>query len=377
MVHFYWEAMNASKVQGSNILAAWSTNGRIIVSVKTNNGSMKRQIQTQNMAVSKYQGEAEKGLRSLEQNLIEIPKDMVLFSLSLRSLYAENAVGGNDETTEEFRKLRDLTRDDAMVYLHDVLPVATSFISTLNDFFEIYKALTYEQWCEMFQDIQHDVISYKSLAQIIVTMHEDLLVELKKRQDEATVIVKKVKGLQEEYEKEKERLEKKADVEMKCGIGLAFVPWVGPFICAALEIASAVDLAAAIAKAEEGINHKHAAMAVSTVLIPALGNFIDGLQDIAAFFSVTEVQLKSLERDLDDNKKIHFLLFQSKSKEIQDQCKKYFAVLPSVRSDLKAIPTEGTDMSYVDKWLEEQKKAIKEKYGSDLVEMLVKAITEN
>ncbi|XP_041464605.1 uncharacterized protein LOC121415465 [Lytechinus variegatus] len=39
-----WEAMNASKVQGSNILAAWSTNGRIIVSVKTNNGSMKRQV---------------------------------------------------------------------------------------------------------------------------------------------------------------------------------------------------------------------------------------------------------------------------------------------------------------------------------------------
>ena len=39
-----WEATNASKLQGSNVLSAWSANGRIIVSVKTTNGSMKRQI---------------------------------------------------------------------------------------------------------------------------------------------------------------------------------------------------------------------------------------------------------------------------------------------------------------------------------------------
>ena len=39
-----WEATKATKLQGSNVLSAWSANGRIIVSVKTTNGSMKRQI---------------------------------------------------------------------------------------------------------------------------------------------------------------------------------------------------------------------------------------------------------------------------------------------------------------------------------------------
>ena len=43
-----WEATKASKLQESNVLSAWSANGRIIVSVKTTNMglilSMKRQI---------------------------------------------------------------------------------------------------------------------------------------------------------------------------------------------------------------------------------------------------------------------------------------------------------------------------------------------
>ncbi|XP_063966508.1 uncharacterized protein LOC129277326 [Lytechinus pictus] len=39
-----WEATKASNLQGSNVLSAWSSNGKIIVSVKTTNGHMKRQI---------------------------------------------------------------------------------------------------------------------------------------------------------------------------------------------------------------------------------------------------------------------------------------------------------------------------------------------
>ena len=39
-----WEAVKASKLPNSNILSAWSMNGKIIISVKTNKGPMKKQI---------------------------------------------------------------------------------------------------------------------------------------------------------------------------------------------------------------------------------------------------------------------------------------------------------------------------------------------
>ena len=49
------------------------------------------------------------------------------------------------------------------------------------------------------------------------------------------------------------------------------------------------------------------------------------------------------------------------AKEMKSICQMFYAVLPAVRTDFEAIPTEGTDQNYVDRWLEKQKKVIEEK----------------
>ena len=57
-------------------------------------------------------------------------------------------------------------------------------------------------------------------------------------------------------------------------------------------------------------------------------------------------------------------------------CQSFYAVLPSVRTDFAAIPREGTDQNYVDKWLERQKNIIREKCTvGRLAASMMKAIT--
>ena len=41
----------------------------------------------------------------------------------------------------------------------------------------------------------------------------------------------------------------------------------------------------------------------------------------------------------------------------------FYAVIPEIRTDFQAIPSEGTDQNYIDRWLKKQKKAIQEKYS--------------
>lgn len=82
-----------------------------------------------------------------------MPTDMRMFSLAMRSLYAEKAVGGDSEASRDFRELRDATRNDAMVYLEGLLPLCTKYVSCISEYFEYYEALGFEEWCEMLSDI--------------------------------------------------------------------------------------------------------------------------------------------------------------------------------------------------------------------------------
>ena len=58
----------------------------------------------------------------------------------------------------------------------------------------------------MLPDILEETTSHKELAQTVVKMHEDLIVPLKKREDEAKIIMTEFKSLQAKYEKEKKRI---------------------------------------------------------------------------------------------------------------------------------------------------------------------------
>ena len=55
--------------------------------------------------------------------LKEMSTDMRIFSLTMRSLYAEKAVGTNGELAKRLWEMCDKTRDDALVYLRGILAI--------------------------------------------------------------------------------------------------------------------------------------------------------------------------------------------------------------------------------------------------------------
>ena len=77
---------------------------------------------------------------SLREQLTDMKKNLRLFSLSVKSLYAQNAVGSKAAASEKFRKLRDETRNDAVVYLKGILPLSTQFATSISDFFLLWSS---------------------------------------------------------------------------------------------------------------------------------------------------------------------------------------------------------------------------------------------
>ena len=61
--------------------------------------------------------ETEEMLDYLVEDTLQLGINMQLFSLFIRSLYAENSISSSVENGPAFIQLRDATRNDAVVYL--------------------------------------------------------------------------------------------------------------------------------------------------------------------------------------------------------------------------------------------------------------------
>lgn len=282
----------------------------------------------------------------------------------MRCLYSDQAVGTSSEGARKFRKLRDNSRNDAMVYVKGVLPLSTKLVSSIRGYFEYYEALEYEEWREMLPEILEETIGYREMCQVLLKIHEDILVPLKEREDQARVIVKELKHLQEEFERKKKELESKASTKRSWAVGLAFVPFINVIASPMLLAAAESDLADAVAKGCEAKIREAAAITVSNTLIPALKEFISGISKTAGFFSVMEQELKRFEGKAEKSgsgsKKLYYRVMKTQAKDMKTLCQGFFAVIPEVRTDFLAIPTEGTDQNYIDRWLEKQKETIQE-----------------
>lgn len=324
--------------------------------------------------------QAENSVKDLREQLQSMPVDMRIFSLCMRSLYSDQAVGTDSEGARKFRELRDNTRNDAMVYLKGVLPLSTKLVSSIRDYFEYYEALEYEEWREMLSDILEETIGYREMCQALLKMHEDILVPLKEREDQARLIVEELKHLQEEFERKKEELESKASTKRSWAVGLAFVPFVKAIASPMLFAAAETDLADAVAKGCEAKVQEAAAITVSSTLITALKGFIGGISKAAGFFSVMEQELRRFEgraeKGKSDSNKLYYKTMKAQARDMKSLCQGFYAVIPEVRTDFLAIPTEGTDQNYIDRWLEKQKKTIQEKCSiQKLASKLLSAIT--
>ena len=307
--------------------------------------------------MSEIQQASEDKFVTLKGYLLQMPKSIKSFSQSMRSLYADKAVGTSTDAARKFRKLRDETRHNALLYLESILPVTTKFVMVLEDHFGTYDALSFEEWCEMLPDIQEEMTSHKELAQTVVTMHNELITPLKKCEDEAKIILTEFKDLQATSEKKAEASQGSAESRNMKEVIFDFARRQIPK-CRICGVNGEDNMANVFPKEAEPEIYEDAAALVTKTLIPALADFIDGLIKAAKLFEVIESDLPSMVEITDetiDTRRHSFTGVKNEAKDLKSLCKAFFAVLPDVRTDFQAIPAEETHQNIVEKSLEESK----------------------
>ena len=315
--------------------------------------------------------EVQKKLDTLSYQLDNVPGKMRIFSSSMKSLSMNNTIGTCSSTAQRFRKLRDDTRNDAIVYVQGALPVVKQCVSNIKSYFKYYQDSTMAEWWKSIADIIEETKEHKEACNALVVIHQDILTEFKKREDVAKSLMTEMRELSAEYEKEAKELQKSATAKGVWAIGLAFVPVANMIASPILGASAASDVGKAVAKKEEADIQIAATVAVRDTLIPALSQFVEGLEHIAGFFEVIHEELKTFRnkgkgaKDAEEPKRMHYNTMKGKAGRIMVGCNRFLEVLPAISSDLEAIPTEGTNQIYVDKWLESHMK---------MMEMMRKAI---
>ena len=328
--------------------------------------------------ISAMEKKTKKEVDDLREIMKRMSVDMRLFSLTMRSLYAEKEVGTDEEVAKEFRKLRDDTRNDAMVYIEGILPLTTEFVTSISAYFDYYDALSFDDWCQNISLIRQETADSKKLCMTILKLHHAILVPLKKRRDQAGMLVSKIKGLDVEFEKKKEEQLKMAGSKRFWALALCFVPYVGTIARTILDAGANQNLVEAIALKVQAFIHGSAALAVKETLIPVLEAFIGGISKAATFFSIMEQELKKFENNAgkseDDPQVAFYKVMKVEASDMKSICQLFHAAVPDVKTDFQALPTEGTDRNYVDEWLEKQKKMIEEECEGTLARRIFRAI---
>ena len=125
------------------------------------------------------------------------------------------------------------------------------------------------------------------------------------------------------------------------------------------------DFLEATAKGYEAKVQEVAAITVSNTMIPAMMGILSGFSKVAGFFSVMQQELKKFEgkaeKRMSDRKKLYYKVMKAQARDVKTLCRGFYAAIPQVRTHLLAIPTEGTDQNYIDRWLRKLKKTIQEK----------------
>jgi len=342
--------------------------------------------------------EVKQQIEVVHQHLAHVPENMRIFSTSMRSLYAEFAVGTSSSTAQRFRELRDDTRTNAVVYVKCVLPVVKQCVSDIKSYFEYYQDLTMDEWWESIDYIAEETKAHEEACDALIAIHDDVIDMLKMREDDTKIIIHEMPHSRAENERISEQPEALSFVDNCIAVicypvnrCLAFFSYCLTFFSYCLTFFSyylnvmfgsyePVDLVKDVGRRKETEIQIVAAEIVQKKLIPSLGKSMDGLKGISCFFKVINRELVTLQtkgsngRDTEELKRVHYSTMRGKAGQMIKGCNGFFAVLPSIRSDLEAIPTEGTDKNYVDRWMESQQQIIRNKCSQmDSVKKLLNA----
>jgi len=292
---------------------------------------------------------------------------MVIFSSSLRKLYATAKVTDQDKETKNFLAVRDSVRQNGIVYVNKVLPMTEEVIRAIGFFADYFTDLEFDDWSDCLEDIIGDVEKAIVVCDILKQYHNSIIKDLMKNQDKANVSITELNKMKARYREEEQELMAQAQAHrIEAENSRNYSVWGAIFFLGISAIVSTAQAATAESKAKEehlsaigkSENADIAFEAVSLVqgsLIPAINNFIGGLEVCAVFLSDTKERLEKMKLAGDKGaKKPYYIMMRNRAKELNTTCLHFLAVTDLMRNHMGAIPIDTQDMNHVDKWLKEQ-----------------------
>lgn len=250
-------------------------------------------------------------------------------------------MGSSSHRANQFRKLRDDTRRDAMVYEKKILPACAEVVSSIQSFFEYYSKYTFEEWEGKLSEVVRKVKGYNHLCQEILNMQETMMKTLKVRQDEAKVEVAKLENLTEELERRRNEREETSRLKGVLAVSLFEVPYVRVIAVPLLAVSATYDRVKAEEEKENCKTNDAIVKVVKEDLIPALSAVIHSIQATTGFFSIMENEItifqKRGEASVQDAKKLHYTMMKKKAHEVNRSCQQFYQKLHELDIHLPAI----------------------------------------
>ncbi|CAG8634005.1 2512_t:CDS:1 [Paraglomus occultum] len=288
----------------------------------------------------------EANLVQLSNCISDASAQLQIASLCLRSLYVTN-----NSSVPEFVQLRNSIVNDANVYRIQIFPFANAVVTYLQEFCENYTTFTFDEFCENIADLANEANERVSLSRFTAELHKRILVDFKKKQDQATIVLQKLDLETKALNEKEQRLRNKVETDYAWALRLLFVPVVG---AKAREILSK-KRDSVIQEANAAASERDIAAAASSVikgpLLEAINSFIDRITKIAEFFQVLTNELVMLANNQQENpRKMHYIRVRAKAEIIIDACRLYMSRIPDSETNLRAIP-DNYDKNYVQQWL--------------------------
>jgi len=287
-------------------------------------------------------------INDLILNLTSATSDIRVFTLCLRSTFVQSP------DIPEFIRMRDSVAKNALVYQKRILPLSTAVVETIDEFFLNYQALTFEEFASCITDLADTAQRYSIQADYVVELHEHILRDLKKVEDDANSLLGVLKLEEKKQREMAERLSVRLDKRSKL-LWLMFIPVVNVIAAPILYSQTMTDVSKEVAATGRKEIASAAALAVSETLAPSLQSFIRSVEGFAGFFSELEHGLRRLSESTSDYsgaKLLHYKRMKARAAELRERTAFYIRLMPAVRSDFESLPDPDVlTLNYVDRWL--------------------------
>lgn len=289
----------------------------------------------------------------------------------MRQLFNESKVTGQDAATESFLEVMDRTRQNAVVYAEQLLPLSEEVVRSIGYCADYFKDLEFDDWVECLDDIIADVGKAEGFCNLLKHMHKTMIVDLKKNEDKAIVGIEMLEQMKIQYDRESVDLKRKATEKKDSAASKQF--WGQVFTLGIYQYGGNTDYiesnqatACATAKKENAKIAEQAVGLTSAYLIPAVKEFITGLEVCSMFLSSTKERLSKLKNHASKGaKKPYYIMMKKQSTELNENCMKFLSFTDMLRTDLEAIPHDISDKNYVDTWLEHQLEEFKKQHNDE------------